>query len=418
MASATTALSFRAVLKLPGLRRLWIGQIVSVFGDFLAIYAIFAIIGFRMHGTPTQVSLVLISYLLPFAFISPIAGVFVDRWDVKRTMIASDLCRAALCILLLFVSNVWQIYAILFTMSAVSSFFMPAQQVTIRTIVPREGLMSANGLMQQVFYGMQIVSPAVAGALVSWTGPGSCFWLDAGSFAVSAWMIFGIAIKREIPATREGARAQRLGSVIHELEAGVSFIVTHSAISFVVTAITAGMFAIRCFSALVAVYVRDILKGGTQLFGALGSLVGVGMILGTQFIHRFGRNRSKAHVVVGGLLGIGVAIAIIAAIPTVAAAIAGMVMMGFCAAFLIVPSQTLLQEETPPELLGRVGGSMTSVMMASQIVGLSVAGPVAGVIGIRNLYFASAALLCLIAGAGHLRLRNHVAGQQASSANV
>src|SRR5438477_9522221 len=108
MATAPASLSFGEVLKNQGLRRLWTGQIVSIFGDFLAIFAIFAIISFRMHGTPTEVSLVLISFLVPFAFISPLAGVFVDRWNVKRTMIASDLIRAVLVFFLLLVSHPWQ----------------------------------------------------------------------------------------------------------------------------------------------------------------------------------------------------------------------------------------------------------------------------------------------------------------------
>jgi len=409
MAAQPTPLSFGEVLKNHGLRRLWIGQVVSIFGDFLAIFAIFAIISFRMHGTPTEVSLVLISYLVPFAFISPLAGVFVDRWNLKRTMIGSDLIRAVLCSLLLFVSHPWQIYAILFALSTVSTFFVPAQSVTIRTIVPREGLMSANALIQQAFFVMQIIAPAIASALVAAAGPNLCFWLDMASFVVSAGMISTITIRRETTATQ-----QHVGSVIHEMNAGAKFIFTHPTISFVVTAISAGMFAVRCFGALIAVYVRDVLRAGTGLFGALSSLVGVGMIVGTQFIHRFARNRSKAHVVVGGLLGMGLAIAMIAAIPTTPAAVAGMLVMGFCAAFLMVPSQTLLQEETPPHLLGRVGGSMMSVMMGSQVVGLSIAGPVAQAIGIRNLYFASAALLMLIAAAGHFKLRNHVAPQPKS----
>ncbi len=409
-APSTPPLSFKEVLKIHGLRRLWIGQLVSVFGDFLAIYAIFSIISFRMHGTATQVSLVLISYFVPFAFISPIAGVFVDRWNVKRTMIGSDLIRAILCFLFLFVTNPWEIYAILFALSTVSTFFVPAQSVTIRTIVPREGLMSANGLMQQIFFGMQIVSPAIATGLVSLFGPNSCFWLDTFSFFISAFMISGITIHREVPSA-----LNKVSSVIHEMNAGAKFIFTHATISFVVTAISAGMFAIRAFGALIAVYVRDVLKGGIGLFGALGTLIGVGMIIGTQLIHRFARNRSKAHMVVSGLLGVGVSISIVGLIPNTAAAVVGMLGMGFCASFLIVPSQTLMQEETPPEMLGRVGGSMTSVMMAAQVVGLSVAGPVAQYIGIRNLYYASAVLLFLIAAAGHFKLRNHVAPETQSA---
>ena len=403
MASPPTSLSISAVLKIRDLRNLWIGQIVSIFGDFLAIFAILGIISFQYRGQGTMIDLVLIAYLLPFTFVSPIAGVFVDRWNVKRTMIASDLIRSMLCFALLFTTNVWQIYGILFALSTVSSFFMPAQSVAIRAIVPKEGLMSANGLMQQVFYAMQIVAPAIATALVGWFGRNVCFWFDAGSFLVSAYMISTITIAREPAAALKHVR-----SVVHEMTAGAKFIFTHSAISFVVIAITAGMFAIRCFGALVALYVRDILKAGMYLFGGLSSLTGVGMIIGTQFVIRFGRNRSKAHLVVGGLLGIGVGIAVLTAFPSVAMAVIGMLAIGFCASFLVVPSQTLLQEETPPQMLGRVGGSMMSVMMGSQVLALAITGPVEEKIGVRGVFFASAGLLALIAIGGHLRLRKHV----------
>jgi MFS family permease len=412
MATPPTPLSIGAVLKIRDLRRLWIGQIVSIFGDFLAIFAVLGIVSFQYREDGTMISLVLISFLLPFTFVSPIAGVFVDRWNVKRTMIASDLIRSVLCFALLLTTNVWQIYGILFALSCVSSFFMPAQSVAIRSIVPKEGLMSANGLMQQVMYAMQIIAPSIATMLVGWFGRNVCFWLDAASFLVSAYMISTITISREPAAALKHVR-----SVFHELTAGAKFIFTHSAISFVVVAITAGMFAIRCWGALIALYVRDILKAGMYLFGGLSSLTGVGMIVGTQFIYRFARNRSKAHLVVGGLLGIGVGIAALTAFPSVAMAVVGMLTVGFSASFLVVPSQTLLQEETPPQMLGRVGGSMMSVMMGSQVLALAIAGPVEEKIGVRAVFFASAGLLALIALAGHLRLRHHVP-PKAESANA
>src|SRR5260370_40842504 len=126
MASQTALLSFRDVFGLRPFRRLWTAQLVSIFGDFLAIYAVFGIISFRMHGTATQASLILASFFLPIAIVGPVAGVFVDRWDLKRTMIASDLIRAVLAGLLPFPATANEIYAILFAMSTVSSFFIPA----------------------------------------------------------------------------------------------------------------------------------------------------------------------------------------------------------------------------------------------------------------------------------------------------
>src|SRR4029434_728883 len=102
MATSGTTLSFSDVLRLRPVRRLWVAQIVSVFGDFLAVFAIIAVVTFQLHGTATQVAMVLVSFMAPLAIISPLAGVFVDRWNLKRTMIASDLIRGGLVRALVF----------------------------------------------------------------------------------------------------------------------------------------------------------------------------------------------------------------------------------------------------------------------------------------------------------------------------
>ena len=83
--------SMREVLAEKQFRRLWLGQMVSIFGDFVALFAVTTVITFRLHGTPEEVTGIMVAYLLPFALIGPIAGVFVDRWNPRVTMIASDL---------------------------------------------------------------------------------------------------------------------------------------------------------------------------------------------------------------------------------------------------------------------------------------------------------------------------------------
>lgn len=394
--AATPPLTFREVMKITALRRLWLAQLVSVCGDFLALYAIFSVVSFRMHRSATDVTLVLVFYLLPLAIVSPLAGVFVDSWNVKRTMIASDLARAVLFFLLMFAHNLWQIYAILLVASTVSSFFMPAQSITVRTLVPRHGLMSANAVIQQAFFVMQIISPAIAGLLVAQFGAKVCFWLDSGSFLFSAAMLSTIAIAHEpSPAIKTA------GAVWSELRVGAKFIFTHAAISFVVVAMTAGMFAIRCFGALIAVYVRDVLRGGSTLFGNLGSLVGFGMIIGTQMVRLGSKRLPGTQIVTAGLAGTGVAIFILASFGTIPIAAAMMIGIGFFAAFVFVPAQVLIQEHTPQNMLGRVSGSLMAVMFSSQVIALLSAGTLATAIGIRNVYFASAVLLFAIAGGAY-----------------
>ncbi len=398
-AAATPSMTFREVFKIAALRRLWAAQVVSVAGDFLAIYAILSVVSYRMRGSATDVTLVLVFYLLPLAVVSPIAGVFVDSWSVKKTLITSDLIRAVVFLLLVFTHALWQMYAILLIASTVSSFFMPAQSITIRTLVPMHGLMSANALLQQAFFVMQIVSPAIAGLLVASFGPNPCFWLDSASFLFSAAMISTLVIGHQpSPALKS------VGGVWTEMEAGAKFIFTHAAISFVVIAMTAGMFAIRCFGALIAVYVRDVLHGGTKLFGNLGSMVGFGMIIGTQLV-RFGSKRFPgANIVTAGVAGTGAAIAVLAAFGSIPIAVSMMLGIGFFAAFIFVPAQVLIQEHTPKNMLGRVSGSLMAVMFSSQVVALVSAGWVATRIGIRNVYFASALLLFAIASAAYFKL--------------
>jgi DHA3 family macrolide efflux protein-like MFS transporter len=315
-------------------------------------------------------------------------------------MIASDLIRAVLAIMLMFARTPNQIYILLFALSTVSSFFIPAQTITLRAIVPQTGLMSANALMAQAVQVMQIVSPAVAGAMVAWFGANSCFWFDGASFLASASLIYFLTIDHQ-PAP--GPNTVR--SIAASIAEGMKFILTHSSVSFVILAMTAGMFALRCFSALIAVYVRDVLASTSVLFGALSSLVGVGMIAGTQLINHFGRNKPKNYLVVGGLFGIGVSILVIAFLASIPATAIGMFALGFFVAFILIPAQTLVQQETPREMLGRVSSSMWSVLSFAQVIAMLIAGPAAQSFGIQNLYYASGVLLLAIAGFGLLQLR-------------
>ena len=165
--SPPVLLSFRDVLRIPVMRRVWYAQVVSLFGDFLALFAVIAVVSFRMHGTAAQLTGLQIAYMLPIVFVGPVAGVFVDRWPLKPTLISSDLIRAGLALLLIPATSVWQVYGVLAALSCVSAFFGPAQTVTIRSHVPVAGLMSANALMQIAFMGSRIVGPATAGAIVA-----------------------------------------------------------------------------------------------------------------------------------------------------------------------------------------------------------------------------------------------------------
>src|SRR5207245_2923255 len=179
------------------------------------------------------------------------------------------------------------------------------------------------------------------------------------------------------------------------------FIFTHAALSFVILAMTAGIFAVRCFGVLLSVYVRDVLVRTVEIFGLLNTLIGIGMISGTQSLHRFARAVLPQYLVLAGLGGMGAAVLVTAVFGTVITTAIGMLGLGFFAAFIMIPSQTLIQKETPQGLLGRVSSSLMSLMAMSQVLAMLAAGPVAQKIGIRNLYLGSAAMLAIIVAAGY-----------------
>jgi MFS family permease len=394
--------TLKTILKYKPFRTLWMAQFVSVFGDFLALFGVISLITFRWHGTALQVTTVTIAYMLPFAIISPVAGVFVDHWNVKRLMIASDLIRAALILLLVFVRehDVIQIAAIFIVLSSVSSFFAPAQSVTIRTIVPPEGLLAANAMMMQAFYIVRLLSPAVAGALVAWLTEKSCFYLDVVSFIFSAAMISGLAILR--PARAQGEKTVK--SLTQDFLAGNKFIFTHAGLAFVFIAMAVAMFVLSSFSPLISIYIRDTLHAGTIMFGAISAMVGVGMIVGTQFVTRL-HGRSKANVVLGGLFSLGVGAALLGAFRNSPMAALSTFTMGFAIAFVWIPAQTMSQQETPQAMVGRVTSTFMSLISFSQVLGLLLSGYLAQKLGIRPLFVACAGFLAVVSAGGYLMMR-------------
>lgn len=400
MASPAPALTLRDVMRQKPFRRLWLAQFVSIFGDFLALFAVISLITFKLKGNAVDVTMVSLAYVLPLAIVSPPAGVLVDHWHVKRVMIASDLIRGLLVLPLLFVTSVPQICAIFAALSTVSSFFSPAQSVTLRLLVPKEGLLAANALMSQAFYTVRLLSPVMAGGLVSWLKEQSCFYLDSFSFFFSAAMLSTLVIPRP---THD--REKTLQALTNDFVAGNRFIFTHRALAFVFMAMAMAMFVLSSFSPLISIYIRDTLSAGVVWYGAMSTMVGVGLILGTQILTKLARNISKQLIVLCGLLGLGAAAALLGAFRDIPMALASTFTMGFTIAFVLVPAQTLSQQETPHDLMGRVSSTFMSLIALAQVLGLLLSGYLAQILGIRKLFLSCGLFLALLAAGGYMFIR-------------
>jgi len=293
-----------------------------------------------------------------------------------------------------------QLCAIFIALSVVSSFFGPAQSVALRTLIAKEKLLAANALMSQAFYAVRLLSPVVTGALVAWLTEKSCFYFDAFSFYFSAAMIGSLLIKRDA-----ALGSNTVKGFLDQLTSGNRFIFTHPSLAFVITSMVSAMFMMSCLSPLFSIYVRDILHSGVFIYGLVSSAVGVGLIGGTATVNRFGRERSKKSIVLTGLIVCAAGVALLGIFRAVPAAVSTTFTMGFGIGFVVVAAQTLIQQETPPAMLGRVSSSFVSVFSLAQGLGLVLSGHLAVWFGIRAVFLLCAAALALIVTVGLIQHR-------------
>jgi DHA3 family macrolide efflux protein-like MFS transporter len=400
-------LSMSAVLRIPVMRRLWTAQIVSTFGDFLALFAVINFLTFHLNAKPQQVTGLQIAYLLPIAVLGVLAGVFVDRWPLKPTLVASDLIRAALCLLLLLAHSVIAFYLVLASISIFSSFFGPAQGVAIRSAVPLHGLRSANSLLQQVMFGMRIIGPPLAGVLYVALGARICYIADSVSFLCSGLLIASLALNKPFteaisgsPAPPAPAASTGLASILPDMREGINFIVHHAEVLFVILALAAGMFVIGCFGPLIAIYTRDSLHASTRSYSFISAMIGAGMFFGVNGLNTLGKKIKNTTLVYAGLTGIALGLCLLTGVPHVWAALFADFIIGVAVAGIVVPANVLIQQETPPALMGRVGSTNMSLIFTAQILGLVLSGLLADRVGVRHVFGYCAILLVLLAAAG------------------
>lgn len=377
-------------------RRVWLAQIVSLLGDFVALFAVQVAVVFRTHGSVNDMASIFVASLVPSIALGPVAGVFADRWDPRRTMIVSDVARGVLVLLLACAVTVPQICAISFAVSCFSNFFGPARAITLPLVVPPSLLLAANARMQQSLQVVRIASPAIASALVAAFGERICYAADSATFFGSAMLLATLRYHR--PAIRSAACG-----VFRELGAGFGFLLTDPRFSFVVFSMAAGTFAAGCFGALAPVYVRDVLHGGPPLLGMIGMLIAAGTVAGSALLPKYTRGYDPRRLIGYGMAAVGGSILLMAAEPTQAPAWIGSAGIGLGVAVVVLAAAVMLQGGTPPALRGRVSGAAAALTSLAQLAAMLLSGIWATRLGISGVFVLSAALLFAIGAHGLLR---------------
>src|SRR3990172_4144066 len=168
---------------------LWLGQLVSLFGDRVHQIAL-GVLVYQATGSALGVGLVFLSATVPNLLVGPIAGTLVDRWGAKQVMIASDLLRAGLVLLLPLsvAANVGYAYPMVFAITAVSMFFRPARFAVIPRGVDRADLQPAHSASWIAESMADIVGYPLAGLFVAFLAAGSAGFGAPGDLALALWL--------------------------------------------------------------------------------------------------------------------------------------------------------------------------------------------------------------------------------------
>ena len=373
---------------------LWFGQLISSFGDRVHQVAVaFLVLG--LTGSPIAVSGVFLAAFLPNLILGPVAGVLVDRWDRREVMVVSDLLRAAAVLLIpvAAAANVLLVYPLVFAVTCVTIFFRPARTAVMPLIVGEDELMAANSATWVGETLADVVGYPIAGLFVAFLGGALAlaFWLDAATYVASAVLIATMAIPAVARAA--GTAVGGIRGVLSDLLEGWRFlrgsaVLLANTIQGTVAQVTVGTTIVLTPIYAAEVLARGSLDGSTA-YAFLETAVGVGNLVGGFVVGLVGARLAKGRMVIAGFVMYGLFVIGLGLTGQVPLAIGLMAGCGVANVVFVIPSQTMFQELTPPNLLGRAVSLRFALVTASMTAGMALAGVLAETAGVTTVIAAS-----------------------------
>src|SRR5438046_9961859 len=189
------AITYRELLRANrAFRFLWLGQVVSQMGDWVAPIAVYTI-ALKLTGSSRSVALIMVARFLPSVVMGPLSGVIADRFSRRSIMITADLLRAVVVLGFLLVrrpDQMWLVYVLTVLQLAFSAFFEPAKTAAIPSIVSDRGLVAAHAISSVTWSAMLTLGAALGGLVTGWFGTNAAFVLDSLSYVLSAVFIASI----------------------------------------------------------------------------------------------------------------------------------------------------------------------------------------------------------------------------------
>jgi len=387
---------FREVLKNRNFFLLWIGQIVSEFGERMTQMALIGLVYQKNPYSAVALAKLIVFIVIPVFLIGPVAGAYVDRWNRRYTMIFSDILRSSFVFLIplclnVFNRNLIPVYALVFLVFSTTRFFLPSKMAIIPDLVNKEHLLIANSLISTTRMIATVIGLGLAGIIVGVAGPTGGFYINAGTFLFSAVMMSfvsiksGIKLKKEIIETGLALEeALTKPKIFKQIKEGLNILLTNKNVRTSVQSLFAVMAGLGAMSVVTIVFIQQYFGSATKEIGFFGMLIGIGLFLGSILYGRLGHFVSKNKMMHISFIasGLSIAVFVLAAKITQSVPVSGVsaVILGLSGSPIVISSNTLIHEAIPDDIRGRVFSSVEAVIHVAFLVCMLLAAKAADLI--------------------------------------
>jgi MFS transporter, NRE family, putaive nickel resistance protein len=341
-------------LRNPVFARLYLAQTTSLLGDALTWVGL-ALLAFELAGQNAAIvlSVALTLRVTAFVLLSPLAGAMADRFDRKRIMIVTHLMRMVIISLMPFVTQTWQIYALVLALNVFNAFFTPTYQATIPLVTGQAEYPQAIALSSATFQLLGVLGPGLAGSVAAFVGARQVFFLDALSFLVAAVLIFTLPEQLRV-ALQSSVRTTR--RTWQDIKQGTTRLLTDPPIRYALAMQLVASIAGAQILVNTVGYVQGTLNLGNQQYGWTMAAFGIGATIASVIFGMLDRQLPRTSFAF-----IGAALISVALLPASFAQLSPLMLLWLVAgagqSLVNLPTQTLIADRTPTAMQGRVYGA-------------------------------------------------------------
>jgi len=429
------------VLRNQAFLRLWIVQALSQTAQNMINFSLLILVRQivetqQLAQANTAISLLVLAFSSPAVLFSAVAGVVVERTDKRTVMVVSNGLRVVGVLGFLALNPSWPpvltlvaLYLITFFLGTVGQFFGPAQAAAIPMIVSPRELLSANALFNLTFTGSQILGFAALGPIAI-----KILGVQNTLIGILVLYILTTALALLLPKTPPVARPVSDGSTawrrfVDEAREGAVFVLQSPVLIKAIVYLTLATTTYLMIAALGPEFIVSVLKLPSEDIAYIVAPAGLGVVAGALLVNRVARLIRPIRLVDYGIISAGIWLTLFALSEPIAGlfglannnvalgvtifAVFCAAMLGISNAFILVPSQTLLQEGSPQEGLARVYATYFTISNIASFAPVLFAGAFADLFGVLKVIVFIAVILILI---GLYNLRRAVTVDHANAA--